>query len=174
MNKLLTRAVAGAGATVLLLALVASPSGAQTEVEVTGDFECQSDGTYLVSFTITNNVTFELSVDDAEFGGAIPLQPTTVTPNPIPADGTGTASITVPGDTDGLIDLTFDWTWDDGSGNESASVELAGDCEAAGTTTTTSTTAAPTTETTEGPTSTTEPEPAPPAPPVAVAPTFTG
>lgn len=175
MNKFMQRAAVGAATTTLLLALGATPSGAgASPVQTTGDFACQEDGTYLVSFEILNNIGDDLTIVDAQFGGAIALQSATVTPNPIPESSTGDAAITVPGDTDGLIDLTFDWFWGDGEGNESVSVELAGDCVAAPTSTTTSTTVAPTTDTTEATTDTTEPEPAPPAQPVAVDPTFTG
>ena len=175
MNKFMQRAAVGAATTTLLLALGATPGGAGAPaVQATGDFECQSDGTYLLSYTITNNIGDDLTVENAEISGAVDPTPVSVAPNPIPQNSDGTAAISVPGNTTGQVDFTFDWFWGDGEGNESFPLQLAGDCVAAPTTTTTSTTVAPTTDTTEAPTTTTEPEAAPPAQPVAVAPTFTG
>jgi hypothetical protein len=162
MRVLRSLLVAALLATPLALAASASPSGAQVPTEITGEADCNEDGTYTLSYEIESFVGVELDIDSAELSGAA-TGSVTFSPNPIPVGGTSSGSIDVPGDTDGTVTLTVDYSGPKFDFDESFDLDLAGDCEAIVTTTTTTlattTTAAP---------------PAPVAAAVAARPAFTG
>ena len=147
------------------LALVtAGPSGAQVPFEITGDADCNDDGTYTLFWEIENFVGIEMDVDSAELSGAA-TGSVVFSPNPIPVDGVTNGSFEVPGDTAGTVTLTIEVNASKFSDTGEFDIDLLGDCEAIviPTTTTTTTTVAPTTTTT-----------APAAQAIALTPAFTG
>jgi hypothetical protein len=144
------------------LAFVASPAGAQVPIEITGNADCNDDGTYTLFWEIENFVGFELDIDSAELDGAA-TGSVTSSPNPIPVDGVANGSFDVPGDTAGFVLLIVEVSAPKFSFDDEFEIELLGDCEAIVIPTTTTTTAAPTTTTT-----------APAARPLTLTPAFTG
>jgi hypothetical protein len=139
----------------------ATPSGAQQPIDITGNADCNDDGTYTLFWEIENFVGAEVTIESAVLDGAA-TGDVTFSPNPIPADGVANGSFDVPGDTAGFVVLTVDVTGPKFDFEDVFEIELLGDCEAI-VTTTTSTTLAPTTTTT-----------APAARPVTLTPAFTG
>jgi hypothetical protein len=180
MSHFARRAALACAAITLLVSLSAVADAGVVQVQVVGAYDCQDDGTYVVDYTITHNFGDSLTVEDPYVALGDSSIDVTVTPNPIPEGGTGTASVELPGGTMQAT-LMFGWYWGDGDGSVEYPIQLPGDCTPAPTTTTTTTTAPtsttdePTTTTTEATTTTVQvTTTAPPAPPVQVAPTFTG
>jgi len=180
MSHVLRRTATAFAAISLVAALGTTAEAGIAQVQVVGEYDC-IDGDYVIDYTITHNIGDDVTIEDpfvVYAGGSVDL---TVTPNPIPVEGVGTTSVSLPGDTTEAT-LVFDWFWDDGDGNVEYPIQLPGDCVPEPTTTTTTTTTAPTSTTDEPTTTTTEATTttvqvtttAPPAPPVQVAPTFTG
>lgn len=138
-----------------------SPSGAQVPIEITGNADCNDDGTYTLFWEIENFVGFEIDIHAADLEGAA-TGSVTFSPNPIPVDGVSNGSFEVPGDTAGFVLLIVEVRGPKFDYDDEFELELLGDCEAVVMPTTT-TTAAPTTTTT-----------APAARPLTIAPAFTG
>jgi hypothetical protein len=149
-------------ATPLALVATASPSGAQIPWEITGDADCNEDGTFTLFWEIESFIGFELDIVSAEVDGAA-MGSVDFSPNPIPVDGIAEGSLGgVPGDTTGFAVLTVEFSGPKFSDTDVFEIELEGGCEAV------------TTTTTLAPTTTTAAPPAPVAPAVVARPAFTG
>jgi hypothetical protein len=148
-----------------LTVLSALPAAAQG-FEVSGSANCK-DGTYVITWEV-ENLFLDLSGQfvSAELGGAASGS-LTFSPDPLPPGGTSVATSALAGSTAGTVTLTVTLTYPDLqlAVEETASVELDGDCTATTTTTIPSTSTTPATST---------PATAPRAAAVGMSPRFTG
>jgi hypothetical protein len=141
--------IAALAATTALL-LTTGVAGAQQANEVTSDFECDTTtGEWVITITVENllNESAEISGEydfETTSDGGSPVIDFSFVPDPLPALGTSTGTITLPGDTvfvEGIVEVQYEQFLDD----TDFSIEIGETCEPVETTTTT---AAPTTTTT--------------------------
>jgi hypothetical protein len=125
---------------------IAAPAGAHTAA-VTGVASC-SDGSHLVTWSITNGLpkkSMAITATSEVAGAAYAVD---IATNPVPGGATGTATTVVPGGVTGDIVITVVATWpDEFTRTLTASVGLPDACE-------TTTTSSPATTATTSPTST--------------------
>jgi LPXTG-motif cell wall-anchored protein len=122
---------------------IAAPAGAHTAA-VTGVASC-SDGSHLVTWTITNNLAHKaMGVSATATASGVAYDVSVVT-NPVPGGASTKATTVVPGGVTGSIVITVVATWtDEFTRTVTATVDLPDKCA------TTTTSAPPTTGTTPG------------------------
>jgi hypothetical protein len=157
--RIVRSALVAAAAVVALAPVLAGVADAQVPYVASIDAVCNTTtGEYDVTATLNSNLGVDTDITDATYsvdGG--PAVDSTFDPQTLPADGSSSLTVSVPGDATS-VEVGFFVTEVDSF--DSIGTELAGDCVA-----TVATTAAPTTTTTAV---------AVPAPPAAAAPAFTG
>jgi LPXTG-motif cell wall-anchored protein len=129
---------------------VAAPAGAHHAM-VTGVASC-SDGSHLVTWTITNDIVKKPMTVTATSNAEGVAYDVSVVTNPVPGDGSTQATTVVPGGVTGSITITVVSTWPDGfTRTVTATAGLPDKCTAE--TTTSPPTTAPTPVTAGGTTS---------------------
>jgi hypothetical protein len=109
--------------------LSGAPAGAEGSTDLAAT--CQSDGTYLVTFTFSNFVLDSTITGGATdlsgaYVGTIPMAPTFLAASGAVASG----STTIPGTTAGVLQSQIQLTSVNGGSGGSMSISLAGDCVA--------------------------------------------
>jgi hypothetical protein len=122
-------------------------------VTVTGVAVCSTAGPvgrFQLNWTVANGNSGDLTVTDAnesgDFTGTV-----TISPNPIPANSSGTGSDGPVGNISGTVTLTVDWSFGTDpavTGSATGTITLAGDCVIPDATTAAPTTTATSTSTT--------------------------